>query len=557
MYLKVLCICRQHWVLLSTGTPVLKYVLLASLYLSTGTFLVVDRKSFSLPRSALVPEPRREVKRGAAAWSSCVGGCVLYCGSLASLYRGCCRQKSVAGEREGWTVCPSVSCLWRWFGCTCGVGASHVVSNGFRSAGSLGVLGRHPTTGSVTRGRTCGETLLLTWLLGVSRGDTWLFLPDLVEVWDVGACVVRLWCHVVALVFRELLFLGGCVPRCYFRIVFDSAILERVVSDLTLVVGHGIALFPLLCSSLQSGLTVTGVCCRTVLVAACSSCIASSVSCEHECLYRELRVAFLQVLELFEFVAYLTGLNSNPSGSSNPWVAARPSGSLAVGPGGRVVIVVASSLVGSECELQEGVAAVVGCACCERGCPICSCSGWFCLGLRVSVCVLRTLREPTCGVAFTGAGLQSAKPVEGVLALCFVCCVAPLVERCDTCLWLLSALCWLVVNSGEVLLKFFFVGSGGRLFRVCFYRLLCYLRVEVVWFGRLVCVLVKVFPRIALCHFWRRFFPGVLGVVLGYRQLLALLVEVLPNVASCCFDCRLSLPLGGDELSLLPVELSV
>ncbi|MQL98474.1 hypothetical protein Taro_031190 [Colocasia esculenta] len=40
--------------------------------------------------------------------------------------------------------------------------------------------------------------VLLTWLLGVSRGDTWLFLPDLVEVWDVGACVVRLWSHVVA-----------------------------------------------------------------------------------------------------------------------------------------------------------------------------------------------------------------------------------------------------------------------------------------------------------------------------------------------------------------------
>ncbi|MQL73106.1 hypothetical protein Taro_005450 [Colocasia esculenta] len=31
---------------------------------------------------------------------------------------------------------------------------------------------------------------------------------------------------------------------------------------------------------------------------------------------------------LFEFIAYLIGLNSNPSGSSGPWVAARPSGSL-------------------------------------------------------------------------------------------------------------------------------------------------------------------------------------------------------------------------------------
>ncbi|MQM21926.1 hypothetical protein Taro_054972 [Colocasia esculenta] len=32
---------------------------------------------------------------------------------------------------------------------------------------------------------------------------------------------------------------------------------------------------------------------------------------------------------LFEFIAFLTGLNSNPSGSSDLWVAARPSGSLA------------------------------------------------------------------------------------------------------------------------------------------------------------------------------------------------------------------------------------
>ncbi|MQL94780.1 hypothetical protein Taro_027442, partial [Colocasia esculenta] len=61
----------------------------------------------------------------------------------------------------------------------------------------------------VLGGRACGETVILTWLLGVSHGDTWLFLPDLVEVRDVGACVVRLWSHVVAPVFRELLCLDG------------------------------------------------------------------------------------------------------------------------------------------------------------------------------------------------------------------------------------------------------------------------------------------------------------------------------------------------------------
>ncbi|MQL84301.1 hypothetical protein Taro_016810 [Colocasia esculenta] len=40
-----------------------------------------------------------------------------------------------------------------------------------------------------------------------------LFLPDLVEVRDVGAYVVRLWSHVVGPMFREPLCLGGCVPR--------------------------------------------------------------------------------------------------------------------------------------------------------------------------------------------------------------------------------------------------------------------------------------------------------------------------------------------------------
>ncbi|MQM11777.1 hypothetical protein Taro_044687 [Colocasia esculenta] len=42
----------------------------------------------------------------------------------------------------------------------------------------------------VRGGRACGETCLLMWLFGVSCGDTWLFLPNLVEVWDVG-CLCR------------------------------------------------------------------------------------------------------------------------------------------------------------------------------------------------------------------------------------------------------------------------------------------------------------------------------------------------------------------------------
>ncbi|MQM06283.1 hypothetical protein Taro_039105, partial [Colocasia esculenta] len=85
-----------------------------------------------------------------------VCGCSCY-DSLAPLYWGGCRQESMAGELEEWTVLHE--------------GYSLAVSS------SVGLS------------------------LGVSRGDTWLFLPDLVEVWDVGACAVRLCSHVVAPVF--------------------------------------------------------------------------------------------------------------------------------------------------------------------------------------------------------------------------------------------------------------------------------------------------------------------------------------------------------------------
>ncbi|MQM09660.1 hypothetical protein Taro_042537 [Colocasia esculenta] len=51
----------------------------------------------------------------------------------------------------------------------------------------------------------------------------------------LGACVVRLWSHVVAPVFRELLGLGGCVPRLLPH-VFDSAGSAGVIFGLTGVV---------------------------------------------------------------------------------------------------------------------------------------------------------------------------------------------------------------------------------------------------------------------------------------------------------------------------------
>ncbi|MQM07195.1 hypothetical protein Taro_040033 [Colocasia esculenta] len=157
---------------------------------------------------------------------------------------------------------------------------------------------------------------LLTWLLGVSRGDTWLFLPNLVEVRDVGACVVRLWSHLVAPVFHEFFCLDGYVPR----------------------VASTLCLTPLFFGSVGGG-TTFGV----------------------------------------------------PGG----------------GPGG------------FDCELQENVAVVVGCACYERGCWFARAAVGFVVGLHIRVGVSQRLREPTCGVAFTGAGLW---PVDLVKGVCLVGC---------------------------------------------------------------------------------------------------------------------------------------
>ncbi|MQM03689.1 hypothetical protein Taro_036475 [Colocasia esculenta] len=65
----------------------------------------------------------------------------------------------------------------------------------------------------------------------------------------LGACVVRLWSHVVAPVFRKLLYLGGCMPRSrvwldpgcgswHYSSSFASALLEFLLLWLEFVSGQ-------------------------------------------------------------------------------------------------------------------------------------------------------------------------------------------------------------------------------------------------------------------------------------------------------------------------------
>ncbi|MQL76313.1 hypothetical protein Taro_008707 [Colocasia esculenta] len=157
----------------------------------------------------------KEVRRGAVARLGCGGCVVLCCESLASLYRGGCKQESTAGKLEEWTVSHPLSCLLAVYSSMGLVSlASWAVFSGFRFCGFC-----NPFLGTV-RGGTGVCSSLTLWRVRV-------------EVRDVGACVVRLGSHVVALVFRELLCLGGCVPRVCFRIVLDFAGFVGVVFGLT------------------------------------------------------------------------------------------------------------------------------------------------------------------------------------------------------------------------------------------------------------------------------------------------------------------------------------
>ncbi|MQL94267.1 hypothetical protein Taro_026922 [Colocasia esculenta] len=149
----------------------------------------------------------------------------------------------------------------------------------------------------------------------------------------------------------------------------------------------------------------------------------------------------------------------------------------------------------SACSCHSGVIgaglADSGLPCVEDACePVQVQCSWSSLA-HLSVCASRRLREPACGVAFTGAGMLPVEPVEGVPALL----AAPLLLGCV--LWLLCVWPCVPVRcardaelSSEVLLEFFSVGSGGSevspgLTVLCSFLLLpCYLRVEVCcWFG--------------------------------------------------------------------------
>ncbi|MQL94420.1 hypothetical protein Taro_027080 [Colocasia esculenta] len=149
----------------------------------------------------------------------------------------------------------------------------------------------------------------------------------------LGACVVRLWSHVVAPVFHKLLCLGRCVLRLLPH-VFDSAGSAGVIFGLTRVVVKAFTLFRyfvVLCSRVVLLLLIR-------VPAALAG--RDSLSQEFVAGWSWWRfVAPCVASSLFEFIAYLTGLNSNPSGSSNLWVAARPSRVPGGGPGGRVVTV--------------------------------------------------------------------------------------------------------------------------------------------------------------------------------------------------------------------------
>ncbi|MQM11240.1 hypothetical protein Taro_044147 [Colocasia esculenta] len=134
------------------------------------------------------------------------------------------------------------------------------------------------------------------------------------------------------------------------------------------------------------------------------------------------------------------------------------------------------------------------------------------------------------GLVCLCAVVRCARDAE--LSRCFVCRVAPLVERCDTRPFRARFCCCCATSESEMRCWFGwcvlegFSQSGALVVLVevlpgpacvasaVLLTTVSFLMVRVVWLFRL-CILVKVLPRIALCRFWWRFFPGVLCVCFG------------------------------------------
>ncbi|MQL97167.1 hypothetical protein Taro_029851 [Colocasia esculenta] len=335
---------------------------------------------------------------------------------------------------------------------------------------SLTLLGRHPTAGFVNRSvvpsvvapsevavpvvrrpfsRGCSMSLVVT--PGCSFLTWW-------RSGMLGACVVRLWSHVVAPVFR-------------------------VVFCPTLVVGHGITLFRcffLLLWMVRDWLSLLSL----------------------------VREAHPPTLFSCHFA---NPRDSNPSGSSDSWVAARPSGSLAG------VREVASFPAGFKCELQESVAAV-------------------------AVVNFGDVLPEFFSVGSGGSEVSVVWLVAVVLPSRLRCiawfpCVLVMFSQIG---WLLS---WCVSQNGALVVLVEVLPGPACVASTVLLTAVFSRMVHVVWlFG--LCVLVKVLPRIAPCRFWHRTTLGAFGG--GSPQSCPVVVLVVAALSLC-----------RDELSLLPAGLPV
>ncbi|MQM03648.1 hypothetical protein Taro_036434 [Colocasia esculenta] len=265
------------------------------------------------------------------------------------------------------------------------------------------------------------------------------------------------------------------------------------------------------------------------------------------------------------------------SRSSDPWVAARTLGSLAgvreVGSlqlvlergsieicNELITIVVPKKGVRLLCKVRVCAAGGLQLLICrmrdECGGSVCSCHGGAVGGglagsglprvedscrqvqvqcswsssVLLGACVPLRLREPACGMAFTGAGLLSVEPGSSQDCSVLVSDVVVLPQG-------LSSACYGVLFEGLCCLVIWVVRSGEGSSQ-----------------DRPLSFLVEVLPRSALCSFRATILLSLwfevcrlVGLHSGEvrpGRLLALLVEVLPKATL-------------DELSLLPVGLSM